>query len=85
MQELERQQAEQETRREEQRLAAEQARLAAQFQQEQNKEKAKANQTADVEEQVAGAWNAAKTAAAQDRRKTMEERRRSHGEWVVCS
>lgn len=79
LQELEQKQAEEEARREDERLAAEQARLAAQFEQEQNKERAKANKTADVEEQVAGAWNAAKATAAKERRKTTEERRRSQG------
>lgn len=79
LQELEQKQAEEEARREDERLAAEQARLAAQFEQEQNKERAKANKTADVEEQVAGAWNAAKATAAKERRKTIEERRRSQG------
>ncbi|WIA30714.1 hypothetical protein OEZ86_000782 [Tetradesmus obliquus] len=76
--ELEQRQAEEEARQEEGRLAAEQARLAAAFESEQQKQKAKSSgMAAEVEGQVAGAWNAAKQAAAVERRKSMDDRRRS--------
>lgn len=78
-QELEQKQAEDEARREDERFAAEQARLAAQFKQEQDKQKTKDKQSTEAEEQVAGAWTAAKEAAEQGRRKTKEDRRRSQG------
>jgi hypothetical protein len=38
---------------------------------------------AEVEGQVAGAWSAAKQATVQERRKSMDDRRRSQGESSV--
>eukprot|EP00775_Hariotina_reticulata_P008174 gene8174-8365_t len=67
--ELEQLREAEEAQREEQQLQAEQARLTAQFESEQAKEKAKASQAADVDEAVAGAWNAAKKAAVLERNK----------------
>jgi hypothetical protein len=40
---------------------------------------------AEVEGQVAGAWSAAKQATVQERRKSMDDRRRSQGESVITN